>query len=194
VFRELKKGESQELTVNLVTTSPGSRTVRFTARAHRGAEQRQLVKTTFAGVPSLDWDVEGPGVGTVGKPITYRVTIANRGTAVGKAILLVDLPAALEKRSTNPVAQDVTGAVGKSVRFDQINFPAGKKTTFTIEVLPRDAGEAKVIFSLLEEGRAESEKRVDKVLNVVGGDSRSPTGPPPAGGVDRTKVGMAPRP
>jgi hypothetical protein len=58
-------------------------------------------------------------------------------------------------------------------------------------VQAREAGEAKTIFSLFEEGRPE--KREDKVTNVTGTDARSPAGPPPARGVDRTKVGLAPR-
>ena len=170
---------------------PGARTVHFSARAEKGKEQKDQVKTEFAGVPSLDWDVDAPGVAAVGRPITYRVTVANRGTATGRARLQVDLPPALDRKSTVPAAGEGIGQNAKEVRFPAYDFPAGKKTTFTIVVTAREAGEAKTIFSLFEEGRPE--KREDKVTNVTGADPRSPAGPPPAREPDRTKVGSAPR-
>jgi uncharacterized repeat protein (TIGR01451 family) len=192
VFKELKKGESKELNVALTAASPGTRTVRFSARAEKGGEQKAQVTTEFAGLPSLDWDVDAPGVGTVGKPLTYRVTVANRGTATGRARLQVDLPPSLDRKSTVPAAGEGTGQNAKEVRFQEYDFPAGKKTTFTVVVEPRTAGEAKTIFTLYEQGR--HEKQESKVTNVTGSDGRSPAGPPPARGVDRTKVGASPRP
>lgn len=193
IFRELKKGDSRELTVSLTTASPGTRTVHFSARAEKGKEQKTVVKTEFAGVSGLDWDVEAPGVVAAGKPVTYRVTVANRGTATGRARLQVDLPPALDLRETIPKTATLgVGQNAKEVRFPAYDFPAGKKTTFTIVVAARSAGEAKTIFSLFEEGRPE--KREDKVTTVTGSDTRSPAGPPPARGVDPTKVGLGPRP
>lgn len=191
ILKELKRGEVKELNVYLATGSPGTRRVQFVARADHGSEQRGEVKTEFAGVPSLDWDVEAPGVGTVGRTTTYRVTVANRGTASGRARLQVDLPPSLDLKNTMPPAGTGIGQNAKEVRFQTYDFPAGKKTTFTITVEPRSAGEAKTIFTLFEEGRAE--KREDKVLNVTGNDGRSPAGPPPARSIDPTKVGLAPR-
>src|SRR5262249_9486917 len=41
VFKELKPGDRKELSVALVTTTPGSRTVRLSAKADRGPEQKQ---------------------------------------------------------------------------------------------------------------------------------------------------------
>jgi hypothetical protein len=169
------------------------RTVHFTARAEKGKEQKTAVKTEFIGVPSLDWDVEGPGVSAAGKSITYRVTVANRGTATGRARLQIDLPPALDLRETTPKTAALgVGQNAKEVRFPTYDFPAGKKTTFTVVVTARSAGEAKTIFSLFEDGRPE--KREDKVTTVTGSDTRSPAGPPPARGVDPTKVGLGPRP
>ena len=191
VFKELKKGDVKELNVALVSASPGPKTIHFSARAEKGAEQKAQVKTEFTGLPSLDWDVEAPGVAAVGKPITYRVTVANRGTAPGKARLQVDLPATLDRRSTIPASGEGIGQNAKEVRFPEYTFPAGKKTTFTVVVEPRSAGEAKTIFTLYEEGRLE--KQESKITNVTGSETRSPTGPPPARGVDPTKVGLGPR-
>jgi uncharacterized repeat protein (TIGR01451 family) len=186
-FKDLRKGDVKELNVSLATTSPGLRTIRFSARAEKGDEQKTEVKTEFAGLPSLDWDVQAPGVAAVGKPITYKVTISNRGTALGRARLQVDLPPTLDLRDSTPKAGQGFGQNAKEVRFQQYDFPAGKKTTFTIVVDAKSSGEAKTIFSLYEEGRPE--KQESKVTNVTGTDSRSPSGPPPAKGVDRTKVG-----
>ena len=180
IFKDLKKGDVRELTLNLTTASPGARTVHFSARAEKGKEQKDQVKTEFAGVPSLDWDVDAPGVAAVGRPITYRVTVANRGTATGRARLQVDLPASLDRKSTIPSSGEGIGQNAKEVRFPAYDFPAGKKTTFTIVVEARSAGEAKTIFSLFEEGRPE--KREDKVTNVTGADPRArPARPRPAG-------------
>jgi uncharacterized repeat protein (TIGR01451 family) len=195
VFRELKPGDVKELNVALTTASPGTKTVHFSARADKGAEQKVPVKTEFTGLPSLDWDVEAPGVATVGRPITYRVTVSNRGTAPGKARLQVDLPADLPKklkrRSTVPDSGDGFGQNANEIRFPEYTFPAGKKTTFTIVVDAESGGEAKTIFTLFEEGRPE--KQESKITNVTRSDTRSPTGPPPARGIDPTKVGLGPR-
>lgn len=193
IFRELKKGDARELAVSLITAGPGIRTVHFSARAEKGKEQKAVVKTEFAGAASLDWDVEAPGVAAAGKAITYRVTVANRGTAAGRARLQIDLPQALDLRETIPKTATLgVGQNAKEVRFPAYDFPAGKKTTFTVVVGARSAGEAKTIFSLFEEGRPE--KREDKVTTVTAADTRSPAGPPPARGVDPTKVGLGPRP
>jgi uncharacterized repeat protein (TIGR01451 family) len=191
-FKELRKGDVKELNVSLATASPGPKTIRFSARAEKGDEQKTTVKTDFAGLSSLDWDVQAPGVAAVGKSITYKVTISNRGTAVGRARLQVDLPSTLDLRDSTPKAGQGYGQNAKEVRFQQYNFPAGKKTTFTIVVDAKSAGEAKTIFTLYEEGRPE--KQESKITNVTGTDSRSPAGPPPAKGVDRTKVGYEPQP
>jgi uncharacterized repeat protein (TIGR01451 family) len=191
-FKDLRKGDVKELNVSLATARPGPKTIRFSARAEKGSEQKTEVKTEFAGLPSLDWDVQAPGVATVGKSITYKVTVSNRGTAVGRARLQVDLPSTLDLKDSTPKAGQGYGQNAKEVRFQQYDFPSGKKTTFTIVVDAKSAGEAKTIFTLYEEGRPE--KQESKITNVTGTDSRSPSGPPPAKGVDRTKVGYDPRP
>ena len=79
--------------------------------------QKAQVKTEFAGVPSLDWDIEAPGVAVAGKTITYRVTVANRGTAPGKAQLRVDLPASLDLKSAKPTASQGFGQNAKGADY-----------------------------------------------------------------------------
>ena len=190
-FRELRPGDVKELNVRLETKSPGNRTIRFSARADKGAEQKAEVKTEFTGLPNLDWDVEGPGVGSVGKPITYRVTVSNRGTAAGKAELRVDLPATLDRLDTRPDAGSAVGPNAKEIRFNEAVIQAGKKATYEVRVTARSAGEAKAIFRLIDE--TGQEKKLDRVTNVTPSDSRSPAGPPPARGIDRSKVGASPR-
>ena len=103
----------------------------------------------------------------------------------------MDLPPTLDKRSTIPASGEGVGQNAKEVRFAEYTFPAGKKTTFTIVVDARSTGEAKSIFTLYEAGRPE--KQESKITQVTGTDTRSPTGPPPARGVDPTKVGLGPR-
>jgi uncharacterized repeat protein (TIGR01451 family) len=190
-FAHLKMGEQKELNISLQTKSPGMRTILFSARAEKGQEQKTQVKTDFAGMPSLDWDVEAPGVGAVGKPMTFRVTVSNRGTATGKARVHVDLPKTLNVSSTTPQAGRGEGVNAKEVRFSEVDVPPGKKTTYVIRVDASSAGEAKAIFWMDEVG-GES-KREDKVINVTAPDTHSPAGPPPARGVDPTKVGSSPR-
>ncbi|HEX3151009.1 MAG TPA: DUF11 domain-containing protein [Gemmataceae bacterium] len=194
-FPRLKVGLSEELSVSLQTKSPGMRSIQFVTKAQKGEEQKAQVKTEFLGMPSLDWDVEAPGVGAVGKQLTLRVTVSNRGTAPGKARVHVDLPSTtptpLQVSSTTPKAGKGEGLNSNEVLFDEIDVPAGKKTTYTIRVDARSPGEAKVVF-WLDEGTGEK-KRDDKVINITAPDNRSPSGPPPARGVDKTNVGYSQR-
>jgi uncharacterized repeat protein (TIGR01451 family) len=188
VFKELKPGDRKELSVALVTSTPGNRTVRFSAKADRGAEQKQELKTEFAGVANLDWDTDAPGTESVGRTLSYRITVSNRGTApADKTEVRVDLPANVDLVDTTPASTRATGQNAKMVMFAAYDIPAGKKTTYLIRVKARSAGEARVIFWLNRPGAEPA--RHDKVTNITGGDGRSPAGPPPAK-VDPTTVGM----
>jgi uncharacterized repeat protein (TIGR01451 family) len=179
VFRELKTGEVKELNVGLVTSTPGPRTVQFTARADKGPEQKASVKTEFAGVASLDWDTDVPGTDSVGKTVTYRVTVANRGTAPAKNVeVWVDLPKEVDLVDTTPDSGRGTGQNAKMVMFPAYTIPAGKKMTLHVRVRARTAGEAKAIFTLRENGTEQS--RHDKTTVITGTDNRSPAGPVPA--------------
>jgi len=191
VFREMKPGDVKELNVGLTTASPGLRTVQFTARADKGAEQRAAIKTEFTGVATLDWDAEVPGTEAVGKTLTYKVTVSNRGTAVAKNVeVRVDLPKEVDLIDTTPRSDRGVDATGKMVMFPKFDVAAGKKTTMTVRVKARAAGEARAIFWLVEDGKAPG-ARHDKTTNIIGTDPRSPSGPPPK--TDPTKVGMLPR-
>jgi uncharacterized repeat protein (TIGR01451 family) len=191
IFKEMKPGDVKELNLGLTTSSPGTRTVQFTARADKGTEQRAAIKTDFAGVATLDWDAEVPGTDSVGKTLTYRVTVSNRGTAVAKNVeVRVDLPKEVDLIDTTPNGGRAVGPNANMVMFPKFDIPAGKKTTLIVRVKARAAGEARAIFWLKEEGK-DPGARHDKVTNITGGDPRSPTGPPPK--TDPTKVGMLPR-
>ena len=190
VFKTLKTGEAKELTLGLMTASPGLRKVQFAAKGDKGQEQRQVETTEFAGMPNIDWDTDVPGTAGVGKPMTYKVAVSNRGTATGTIQLMVDLPQNVEFVRTDPPAAPVTGARTKAVRFPEYTIPAGKKATYTLEVKARAAGEARAVFHLTEVGREPA--RHDKVTNVTGADERPPTGPPPATGPVRERVGSGP--
>jgi uncharacterized repeat protein (TIGR01451 family) len=189
--KELKPGETKELNVSLTTGTPGDRTVRFTARANHGAEQVVPVRVAFVGMPDLDWDLQAPGVEAVGKVFTYRVVVANRGTAPGPATVQLDLPPSLDVvPPTDPRSAPGIGQNAKEVRFAKIEIPPGKKTTYVIKVKAKMAGEARTIFRLLEDGR--EPKLQDRVTNVTPTDPRSPAGPPPQS--DRTRAGSPPGP
>ncbi|HKB01678.1 MAG TPA: hypothetical protein VKD90_05630 [Gemmataceae bacterium] len=190
IFRELKKGESKDLNVGLTTTSPGLRTVQFTARADKATEQRGTARTEFAGVPSLDWDTEVPGTEPVGKAMTYRVTIANRGTAPAKKVeVKVDLPRQVDLDETRPHATTGLGEnASQQVMFAPFDIQPGKKTTLVIRVKARSSGEARAIFWLKEDGK--DALRHDKTTNITPTDSKSPSGPPPKPNTSR--VGSSP--
>jgi uncharacterized repeat protein (TIGR01451 family) len=191
VFREMKPGDVKELNVGLTTASPGLRTVQFTARADKGAEQKAAIKTEFAGVPTLDWDVDVPGTDSVGKTLLYKVTVNNRGTATAKNVeVRVDLPKEVDLIDTTPSAGRERGTNANAVMFPKFDISAGRKTTMTVRVKARVAGEARAIFWLREEGK-EVGARHDKTTNIIGTDPRSPSGPPPK--TDRSNVGMLPR-
>jgi uncharacterized repeat protein (TIGR01451 family) len=195
IFRELKAGESKELNIGLTTNTPGTRTVQFTAKADKGAEQSASVKTIFAGEPSIDWDTDVPGTIGVGKTMTYRVTVSNRGTAIAPGIQVrVDLPDNVDLISTSPEAGKGIGQNAKEVNFGPMGVPAGKKTTLKIEVKARTAGEARVGFQLIDPSviRDDNAKPTEhkKMTMITGSDTRSPSGPPPAKGkVDPSTIG-----
>ena len=189
IFKELKPGDVKELNVGLTTSSPGERTIQFAARADKGAEQKGTIKTEFIGVPALDWDAEVPGTDSVGKTLTYKIMIANRGTAPAKNVeVRVDLPKEVVYIDSTPAAGAVLG-VDKGVQFPKVDIPAGKKTTYVVRVKARAAGEARAIFWLQEDGKSPG-ARQDKTTNITGTDNRSPAGPPPKSG--SSNVGMLP--
>jgi uncharacterized repeat protein (TIGR01451 family) len=192
ILKEMKPGEVKELEAGLTTATPGTRTIQFTSRADKGTEQKGSVKTEFIGVSTLDWDAEVPGTDSVGKTLTYRVTVMNRGTAAAKNVeVRVDLPKEVAFVDSSPDSGAGYGAESKLVMFKPFDLPAGKKTTLTIRVKARAAGEARAIFWLYEE-KKDPPARADKVTNITGSDPRSPTGPPPKPG--SSNVGMLPRP
>jgi uncharacterized repeat protein (TIGR01451 family) len=182
VFRDLKPGAIKELNVSLATSTPGTRTVQFTVKADKGAEQKTEVKTAFAGVPALSWDTDVPGTVVAGKNMTYRVSVSNTGTSPAKATQLrVDLPENVDLVSTTPAnAGRGSGLNAKMVIFPAYDIPAGKKTTFRIEVRARAAGEARVVFQLTGEGVGLEAAEHRKTTTITGSDNHSPTGPPPA--------------
>jgi uncharacterized repeat protein (TIGR01451 family) len=190
VFRELKKGDKKELNVGLTTTSPGMRTIQFTARADRGTEQRGTAKTEFAGVPSLDWDTEVPGTEPVGKALTYRVTVSNRGTAPARKVAVeVDLPRQVDLIDTTPHGTIGTGEnASRMVMFGPFDIQPGKKTTLVVRVKARSSGEARAVFLLKEDSK--EALRHDKTTNITPTDSKSPTGPPPK--LNTSRVGSSP--
>lgn len=191
IFKELKANEAKELTLGLSTSSPGVRTVQFVAKADRGDEQRQVLKTDFAGVPNIDWDTEAPGTASVGKVMTYKVYVSNRGSSLGQVELTVDLPPNVDVVGSNPPGAPVAARSGPALRFPKVDVPAGKKVSFTIEVKPRSAGEARAIFWLKGDAIGQEPVRHDKITNVSGTNERNPTPPPPAG-TDRSRVGFPP--
>jgi uncharacterized repeat protein (TIGR01451 family) len=190
IFDKLKPGETKELNLALVTETPGLRTVEFKARADKGGEQKAAIKTQFAGISALSWDSDVPGIGTVGKPMTYQVTVANTGSAVAQGVQLrVDLPTNVDFVSSQPDAGQGVGANSKQVIFQAIDIPAGKKTTYKITVKAHTAGDARAVFQLFNSGNPDpSEHR--KSTTITGSDTRSPVGPPPK--IDPTTVGSSP--
>jgi uncharacterized repeat protein (TIGR01451 family) len=194
-FPELKSGETKELALGLATSTPGTRTVQFAVRADKGSEQKTSVPTTFAGVPSLNWDTDVPGTVAAGKAMTYRVTVSNTGTAGARDTQLkVDLPPNVDLVRTTPDAGSGTGPNAKMVIFPKYEIPPGKKTTYLVEVKARQAGEARVVFQLSGEGVGPEAVEHRKMTTVTGTDGRSPVGPPPAR-VDPSSIGkVMPKP
>jgi uncharacterized repeat protein (TIGR01451 family) len=191
-FREVKSGESKELNISLTTSTPGTRTVQFTAKADRAQEQRASAKATFAGVAALSWDTDVPGTIAAGKTMTYRVTVANTGSADAKGTKLqVDLPDNVDLIGTTPDAGKGVGQNAKMVIFPAYTIPAGKKTTYKIDVKARAAGEARVSFQLVGEGIGQEPAEHKKSTTITGSDTRSPSGPAPAtpGKPDRSTIG-----
>jgi len=193
-FRELKPGQSQEVTVALSTSTPGTRTIRFSAFADKGTEQKSELKTEFGGLSNLDWDINAPGTVAAGKKMTYTVTVTNKGTATAKRIQLrLDLPANVDFVDTAPPAAKGTGANSRQLIFAPQDLAVGKKTTFTIEVKARAPGEARAYFQLYDPEYSREPKEESSITQITDTNNRSPNGPPPRV-IDPTKVGYPPAP
>ena len=192
IFEKLQPGDSKELNVALATASPGTRTVQFVVKADKGPEQRTAVKTDFAGKPAIDWDTEVPGTAAVGKTFFYRVTVYNRGSATGGAKVTVDLPDNVELVGTTPAASKGVGQNAKMVIFPAIDIPPLKKTTFTVEVKARSAGDARAVFHLGGDGVGSADSEHRKSTSIFGTDDRNKGGPPPRKEGDATRVGSSP--
>ncbi len=191
IFEKLGPGDVKEVNVSLSTGTPGARTVQFAAKADKGPEQKAVVKTEFAGVPALGWDTDVPGTASVGKSITYKVTVSNTGSAVAKKVQLkLDLPANVDFVTSSPDSSKGVGANSKQIIFQPYDILAGKKTTFTVEVKARSAGEARVIFQLTGDGVGPDGAEHRNSTTITGFDTRGPNGPPPK--IDPTTIGMAP--
>jgi uncharacterized repeat protein (TIGR01451 family) len=161
-------------------------------KADKGTEQKTSAKTTFAGVSSVGWETDVPATAAVGKTMTYRVTVSNTGTAEARNTQLhVDLPPNVDVLTTTPDSSRGTSPNTKMVIFTPFGIPAGKKTTFVIEVRARSAGEARVVFQLSGEGVGSQPVEHRKTTNITGSDPRSPAGPPPAR-IDPTTIGALP--
>ena len=124
--------------------------------------------TELAGMPNIDWDTDVLGTASVGKSMTYKVTVSNRGTAPGKVELAVDLPANVERVQENPPAAAVTGPRTKAVRFPELVLPPGKTATYPLEVKARAAGEARAVFCLSGDGIGRTRRGQAQVRNVAG--------------------------
>ena len=191
IFDKLAPGETKEVKVALSTGVPGARMVKFVAKADKGKEQEQSVRTDFAGVPSLSWDADIPGTASVGKNFTYKVTVSNTGSAVAKNVQLkLDLPPNVDFVTSTPDSGKGISANSRMIIFQPYEIPAAKKTTFTIEVKARSAGVAPAVFTLTGEGIGPDGAENRNSTTITGFDNRSPAGPPPQ--VDRSKVGSSP--
>lgn len=191
IFEKMAPGETKEVKVSLNTSVPGTRALKFVAKADKGKEQEQLVRTEFVGVPSLSWDADIPPAASVGRNFTYKVTVSNTGTAPAKNVQLkLDLPPNVDFVSSSPDSSKGFSANSKLIIFQPYEIPAAKKTTYTIEVKARSAGNAPAVFTLTGEGVGPEGAENRNSTTITGFDSRSPTGPPPQ--IDRSKVGSSP--
>ncbi|WP_162136328.1 NEW3 domain-containing protein [Zavarzinella formosa] len=192
IFEKLAPGDVKEVNVSLSTGTPGARTVQFAAKADKGPEQKAAVPTEFAGVPALGWDTDVPGTASVGKTITYKVTVSNTGTAAAQKVQLrLDLPSNVDFITSSPDAAKSVEANSRQLIFQPYDIPAGKKTTFTIEVKARSPGEARVIFRLHGEGAGADGAEHRNSTTITDIDNRSPTGPAPK--FDSTRTTSLPK-
>lgn len=191
IFEKLAPGDVKEVNVSLSTGTPGARTVQFAVKADKGSEQKTAVRTEFAGVPALGWDTDVPGTASVGKSITYKVTVSNTGSAPAKKVQLkLDLPGNVDFVTSTPDAAKGVGQNAKQIIFQPYDIPAGKKTTFTVEVRARSAGDARVIFQLTGDGVGPDGAEHRNSTVITGVDGRGPSGPPPK--IDASTVGSSP--
>jgi uncharacterized repeat protein (TIGR01451 family) len=191
-FPSLRPGEQKELSVALLTSTPGTRNVNFIAKADKGDEQRTNVRTIFDGIATLSWDTEVPGTAAINAPMTYKVIVSNTGSATARGVRVsVDLPQGIELMKSDPPSVRGAGANANMVVFQPIEIPQNKKATFYIDVRGTKSGEARAIFTLSgpDVGPEPAEHRKSTQITPV--DNRNPGGPPPRTPVNVTSI---PRP
>ena len=98
----LAQGESQSVTVQAKVAKVGSYVNKAVATADNGVRAESAPVTTVATLPVLAVTKTAPANRFVGRPITYNITVANKGDAEARDTVLVDtLPAGVTFQSAS---------------------------------------------------------------------------------------------
>jgi uncharacterized repeat protein (TIGR01451 family) len=143
--------DTKELTVSLVAPSSGERQILVAAKADRGLEQRQTIKTKFEGIEALNWKVDGTAISAVGKEVTYTIVVNNPGSGAARNVkVTADLPSSIELSKAEPSFQ--RDAKSNSLYFNAVEIPPKQNITIKITGIARKSGEARFHFELRADG------------------------------------------
>ena len=148
----LWQGKHKMVQSDIGTLAPGeSKMMQFTAKAAKTGTYTNVAKATADGgltaqdeaktivrLPVLHINKTGPKVRYIGRPVTYTITVANKGDAVAKDTVLIDtIPA-----GTTFVRASKGGALaGGKVTWKLGNLAPNASATATITVNPTGMGQ-----------------------------------------------------
>lgn len=138
----LKAGETKELDLMLTAQKPGHVVNLLTARADGNLEVQQKVEFDVV-APDLDVALNGPSRRYLERPATYKVRVANDGTAAAKDLRLVThLPRGLQfVKATNLGEYD---ASAHAVYWSLAELPEGQNGEVEVVTMPVTPGELTV--------------------------------------------------
>ncbi len=151
IIPNLAPKDTKELTLALIAPSSGERQIKVAAKADRGLEQRQMIKTNFDGIEALNWTVEGTAVGSVGHEVVYTIAVNNPGSGPARNVkVTADLPSQIELSKAEPAFQ--RDAKNNSLYFNPVEIPPKQMITIKIVGIARRSGEARFNFELRADG------------------------------------------
>ena len=189
-FSDLKMGRSEELIVSLQTNSPGMRIDPIRGTCGQGTRTKSTsqngVRRRRAWTGTWKRRALGPLVSRSRSASPCRTAAPHRARraayrpAAGPRLQFLDANRGTRNRyqcQRGSLCRSRSSSGQEDYLSDSRRRPFGRRS--------------EAIFSLKEIGG--ETKREDKVINVTAPDTHSPSGPPPARGVDPTKVGSSPR-
>lgn len=142
-FPTLEPGKKEQLSVELKCSAPSKVFNRAVVTTARGKRQQAECNTDILGSACLKLEVDSASVASVeiGKPVQYRLTVTNAGSAPADGVTVtVDVPPQLLVTETPPKAR----LQGSRLVFDIGALAVGQSQPLVVSAVAKEAGELHV--------------------------------------------------